>query len=370
MKIFNDIYKGKKVLITGHTGFKGSWLSAWLLKLGANIIGISIDIPTTPSMFEILELKDKIDHNIIDVRDLKTLKKIVNTHQPDFIFHLAAQAIVSKSYVDPINTISTNVIGTANILESLRGFKRKCTLILITSDKCYDNAEWIWGYKETDPLGGKDVYSSSKGAAELVIKSFYHSFLKDNSLIKIGIGRAGNVIGGGDWAKDRIIVDTINAWSQNKKVKIRSPHSTRPWQHVLEPLSGYLLLGELVSKNNNLDGEAFNFGPSAYDNYSVLELLKNLEIKWGKVSNDSRINIVKSKEKFKEAGLLKLNCDKANFYLKWQSNLTFDETLQLISNWYKSFFGDCENMFELTLSQIEDYENLGLKRKRDWIKSD
>ena len=364
--MFNNVYQGKKILVTGHTGFKGSWLTTWLLKLGANVVGVSIDIPTNPSMFETLKLKDKIDHNIIDIRDLTAFKKVILNHQPEFIFHLAAQAIVSESYIDPINTISTNVIGTANILESLRGYKKKCTLILITSDKCYDNVEWVWGYKETDPLGGKDVYSGSKGAAELIIKSYYHSFIKDSNLIKIAIGRAGNVIGGGDWAKDRIVVDTMKAWIQDKPVKIRSPLATRPWQHVLEPLSGYLLLGEMTLKNKHIDGEAFNFGPNQSDNFSVLELLKGLEKKWVKKNKDSRIDISESNETFKEAGLLKLNCDKAYYFLKWESNLTFDEALNLITNWYKSFSDNSDGMYELTLSQIEEYEELGIKRKRVW----
>ena len=365
-RMFNNVYQGKKILVTGHTGFKGTWLTTWLLKLGAKVIGVSIDIPTNPSMFETLNIMDKIDHNILDIRDLTAFKKVMLDHQPDFIFHLAAQAIVSKSYIDPINTISTNVIGTANILESLRDYKNKCTVIIITSDKCYDNVEWVWGYKETDPLGGKDIYSGSKGAAELVIKSYYHSFIRESSSIKIAVGRAGNVIGGGDWAKDRIVVDTMNAWIEDKPVKIRSPHSTRPWQHVLEPLSGYLLLGEITSKNKNLNGEAFNFGPNPSDNFSVLELLKGLEKKWGEKNIESRIDILENKETFNEAGLLKLNCDKAHNILKWESNLTFGEALNLIINWYKPYFNNYDGMYELTLSQIEEYEELGVKRKKVW----
>ena len=365
--MFNDIYNQKKVLVTGHTGFKGSWLTTWLLKLGANVIGVSIDIPTRPSMFETLKLKEKIDHNILDIRDLTALRKLISIHKPDFIFHLAAQAIVSRSFIEPVDTISTNVMGTTNLLESLRGYNKKCTVVFVTSDKCYDNVEWIWGYKETDTLGGKDIYSGSKGAAELIIKSYYHSFIKGSNYIKIAIGRAGNVIGGGDWAKDRIVVDTMKAWSQGKVVKIRSPHSTRPWQHVLEPLSGYLLLGEITSKNNNINGEAFNFGPNHSDNFSVLELLNSLEAKWDGINKKAKVEIIENKEKFSEAGLLKLNCDKSYSYLNWQSNLTFDEALLFIVNWYKPFFNCSKKMFEITLSQIEEYEKLGLKRKRGWL---
>ena len=243
-------YKSKKILITGHTGFKGSWLTAWLLKIGAEIVGVSKDIPTQPSMFEVLGLEEKIKHYNQDIRDLEKIRFIINKEKPDFIFHLAAQAIVSTSYIDPIETITTNAIGTANILEVLKTYKNPCISVMITSDKCYDNIESIWGYKEDDNLGGKDIYSGSKAAAEHIIKSYYHSFFKDiNHPVKIGVGRAGNVIGGGDWAKDRIIVDSMLAWSNNQSVEIRSPKATRPWQHVLEPLSGYLLLGSKLQKS-------------------------------------------------------------------------------------------------------------------------
>ena len=207
--MFSTTYKGKTVLITGNTGFKGNWLSAWLLKLGANVIGVSNGIPTNPSMFEVLEMSKYIRYINADVRNLDSIKSIIHENSPDFIFHLAAQAIVSISYANPIDTLSTNVMGSANILEALRTYNKPCVAVMITSDKCYDNVEWIWGYKETDHMGGKDIYSGSKGAAELVIKSYYHSFFKENHPVKIGIGRAGNVIGGGDWAQDRIVVDCM-----------------------------------------------------------------------------------------------------------------------------------------------------------------
>ena len=252
--MFQNKYKNKKVLVTGHTGFKGSWLTTWLIKLGAEVTGLSNGIPTSPSMFEELNLSNKINDIRLDVKDLASVKKVINDCQPDFIFHLAAQAIVSKSYSDPVDTVTTNVIGTMNILESLRLYDQSCTVIMITSDKCYDNVEWIWGYKESDHMGGKDVYSGSKGAAELIIKSYVNSFFKNNHPVKIAIGRAGNVIGGGDWASDRIIVDCVKAWSKGEKLEIRSPEATRPWQHVMEPLSGYLTLGEKLYNNSNLHG--------------------------------------------------------------------------------------------------------------------
>ena len=217
--MFGAIYKNKKVLITGNTGFKGSWLTIWLLKLGAKIYGISKDIPTIPSMFEELGLKNQIDHYERDVRDLESIKKIIEEIKPDFLFHLAAQSLVSISYSDPIETISTNIMGTTNVLEALKESNHNCVGIIITSDKCYDNVEWVWGYKESDTLGGKDVYSGSKGAAELVFKSYYNSFFKkDGSNVKIATSRAGNVIGGGDWARDRIVPDCMHAWSKNEIV--------------------------------------------------------------------------------------------------------------------------------------------------------
>jgi len=252
--MFSDIYKGKKVLVTGHTGFKGTWLTTWLLSLDADVIGISKDIPTQPSMFEILGLEDKIQHHNIDIRDISALSQVITDEKPDFVFHLAAQAIVSISYDDPLDTISSNLMGTTNLLESLRISNHQCTAIIITSDKAYDNVEQIWGYKENDPMGGKDIYSGSKGASELIFKSYYHSFFKsEESSVRLAVARAGNVIGGGDWAQDRIVVDCVEAWSKPKSVEIRSPGATRPWQHVLEPLSGYLNLGQELYNDRGLN---------------------------------------------------------------------------------------------------------------------
>lgn len=366
--MFDNTYKNKTVILTGHTGFKGSWLTMWLLKLGANVIGISKDIPTRPSMFKILKIKKNIIHYSTDIRDFKKLQKIIFKHKPDFIFHLAAQSIVSKSYVDPVETITTNVMGTMNILEALRFYKKNCAAIIITSDKCYENLELKRGYLEKDNLGGKDVYSGSKGAAELIIKSYFNSFFKKNHPVRLAIGRAGNVIGGGDFAKDRIIVDTVNSWNNRRPVDVRSPNSTRPWQHVLEPLSGYLILGAKLIKNNSLSGEPFNFGPDEKQDITVGQLLENLAEIWGWSVVRDALKIVKTKPLFNEAGLLKLNCDKAKEFLKWESNLSFNETLIFISDWYKTFFSKSQNMYDYTLFQISKYEEFGLERKRDWIK--
>lgn len=364
--MFENVYKGKKVLITGHTGFKGTWLTTWLIKLGAQVVGISKDIPTKPSMFEELQLSAKIRHYREDIRNLNKMIEIISSEKPEMLFHLAAQPIVSTSYKDPIETISSNVIGTTNILEALRISNHQCSAIIITSDKVYDNVEQIWGYKENDIMGGKDIYSGSKGAAELVIKSYYHSFFKKYDCnIKLAIGRAGNVIGGGDWAKDRIVVDCMKAWSQNKSVEIRSPESTRPWQHVLEPLSGYLSLGQALYKDNSLHGEAFNFGPKSEQNHTVKQLIKDLSIYWH-FDNVNNAFIITDNKPFHEAGLLKLNCDKALFYLKWQATLEYKDTIRLTSDWYYNFYKNNSNMLEKTLEQITEYEILAKNRGLKW----
>ena len=364
--MFANIYKNKKVLVTGHTGFKGTWLTMWLLKLGANIVGISKDIPTSPSMFEELKLKDKIEHYQEDIRDLSKMTEIMAYEKPDFLFHLAAQAIVSTSYTNPMETITSNVVGTANILEALRESNHKCTAIIITSDKAYDNVEQVWGYKEDDKMGGKDIYSGSKGAAELIIKSYYHSFFKSNkSNIKLAIGRAGNVIGGGDWANDRIVVDCMEAWSKGRSVEIRSPEATRPWQHVLEPLSGYLNLGTELYGDDNFHGEAFNFGPKAEQNHTVKQLLEDLSKYWH-FDNVSDAFTITDNIPFHEAGLLKLNCDKALTLLKWQATLNYKDTIKFTSEWYYDHYQDNEDMIAKTIQQISEYENIAKSKSLKW----
>jgi CDP-glucose 4,6-dehydratase len=365
--MFNNIYKNKKVLVTGHTGFKGTWLTTWLLELGADVYGLSWDIPTNPSMFEVLKLEDKITHTIADIRDLEAIKKTINNVQPDFVFHMAAQAIVSLSYSDPVQTITSNVVGTMNILEALRLSNHKCVAVIITSDKCYDNVEWVWGYKEDDAMGGKDIYSGSKGAAELIAKSYYHSFFKlENSNVKMTTARAGNVIGGGDWAQDRIVADCMRAWSEGEVVEIRSPKATRPWQHVLEPLSGYLTLGKALFEDPSINGEGFNFGPRAEQNHTVQELLEDLSKYWN-FSSVSDAYSVTDNIPFHEAGLLKLNCDKSLFHLKWQSNLEYSGTIKFVSEWYYNFYnGVSTNMLEFTKKQINDYFENAKSKKLIW----
>ena len=362
--MFKNIFSGKKVLITGHTGFKGSWLSTWLLHLGANVIGISKDIPTKPSMFKVLGLENNIEHHSEDIRNFGALYKIIKQEEPEFIFHLAAQAIVSTSYSNPIETITSNVIGTTHILESLRLINHKCTLVVVTSDKAYDNVEQVWGYKENDNMGGKDIYSGSKGAAELVIKSYYHSFFKlSGSNVRLSVARAGNVIGGGDWAKDRIIVDTMVAWSKGEKVEIRSPNSTRPWQHVLEPLSGYLSLAQQLQADITLNGEGFNFGPRAEQNRTVQELLEDSCKHWN-VQPENAFAVTGNSQ-FQESSLLKLNCDKALSLLKWVPNLEYNETIRFTNEWYYNFYQNIV-MTDKTLDQIQEYQNVAKAKELTW----
>ena len=369
--MFSNIYKNKRVLITGHTGFKGSWLTTWLLHLGAQVCGYSDCVPTDPSLFEVNSLKDRIKNNIGDIRDISKLRKVFMDFKPDFVFHLAAQAIVSTSYASPIDTITTNVLGTANIMEVLREIDYPCVSIIITSDKCYENVEWPWGYKETDHLGGKDVYSGSKGAAEVIFHSYFHSFFSDvSSPIRVATARAGNVIGGGDWAKDRIVVDCVKRWSENKPVEIRSPNATRPWQHVLEPLSGYLLLGAALSINGNekFNGQSFNFGPRSEQNRSVLNLLEDLSKYWKFFKNSEYYKVVDNIP-FHEAGLLKLNCDKALFHLRWESTLNYFDCVRFVGEWYYAFYNDKKlDFFNYTLHQIRQYEEIATARGLPWAK--
>jgi CDP-glucose 4,6-dehydratase len=366
---FKIIFDNKKILITGHTGFKGSWLSIWLKHLGAHVVGASIGIPSNPSNFKASFVSDVIDHRYIDIRDSAAVKVLIEEVQPDFVFHMAAQALVRPSYINPLETLTTNAIGSANILDALRSLDKKVVAIMITSDKAYDNMEWTWGYRETDRLGGNDPYSASKGMAELAIKSYVKSFFNSpESNIRVGITRAGNVIGGGDWAIDRIVPDCMEAWANSKTVDIRSPHATRPWQHVLEPLSGYLCLAENLYLSDLHHGEAYNFGPAADQNHPVSKLIDEMskywdKIKWSDVSN--------SEEHVHEAGLLKLNCDKALSDLDWHSNLQFEETVKMTVEWYKMYYQkEDKSMYDFTISQIEAYIKAAKLNNLTWANND
>lgn len=367
--MFGKIYYDKKVLVTGHTGFKGSWLTTWLLELGAKVYGISNEIPTQPSMFEVLQLEEKITHFKEDIRNLEAVTQIVKDIQPDFLFHLAAQPIVKLSYDAPVDTMTTNVIGTAHLLEALRLSNHKCTAVFITSDKCYDNVEWVWGYREHDALGGKDPYSASKGAAEIMIKTYYHSYFKNqNSNVKITAVRAGNVIGGGDWAVNRLIPDIVRSWSNNEAVEIRSPKATRPWQHVLEPLSGYLRAGQVLYNNDNLSGEAYNFGPTAEQNKTVIELLEEISSIWESKDLEEKYHVHENLN-FHEAGLLKLNCDKALHELQWKPTLAFEQTAKFTAEWYSTYYNaKGADLLELTKQQILAYIEAAKSIKNTWTK--
>ena len=353
---FRKYFKNKTVLVTGHTGFKGSWLTLWLSLLGAKVIGLSINVPTSPSHFKVINLKNKINHKIIDIRNLKLVKKTFKRYQPDYVFHLAAQSLVKKSYSSPIYTWQTNTIGTLNVLESLRGIKKKCIAVLITSDKSYKNLEIKRGYKESDILGGKDPYSASKSSAELGIQSYINSFFPiKKTKTTIGIARAGNVIGGGDWTENRLIPDCIKSWSKNKRVLIRNPKSTRPWQHVLETASGYLLLASNLKKNKKLHGEAFNFGPNSKKNYDVIFLVSLMKKYWKNVAWKIEKN---KRKKFSESNLLKLNCNKAKSILNWENVLNFKKTINMTVNWYKDFYSNPKKIHETSLEQIKEYEKI------------
>jgi CDP-glucose 4,6-dehydratase len=365
--MYRNIFKDKTILITGHTGFKGSWLSLWLTHLGAKVVGVSVDIPSIPSNFSASLIKDIVQDHRIDIRESNAIMALIKKTQPDFVFHLAAQALVRPSYDNPLETMMTNAIGSANILDALRVLDKKVVAIMITSDKAYDNVEWVWGYRETDRLGGKDPYSASKGMAELAIRSYIESFFnKPESNVRVGITRAGNVIGGGDWAIDRIVPDCIKAWSDNKTVDIRSPWATRPWQHVLEPLSGYIALAVDLDENSNNHGEAYNFGPSSDQNYPVSKLIDEMSKYWDQVKwND----ISKGSDHVHEAGLLKLNCDKVLFDLDWHSALQFEETVKMTVEWYKHYYQNQEkSMYDFTINQIDEYTKLANLRGIAWAK--
>jgi CDP-glucose 4,6-dehydratase len=361
---FQDDFRGRSVLITGHTGFKGSWLSAWLLRLGANVTGFSNCIPTTPSHFEAAGFKARLNHVTGDVRDANRVCKLISERSPDFVFHLAAQPLVRLSYQDPRVTLETNFMGTVNLLEALRNAKRPCIGVFITSDKCYDNVEQVWGYRENDRLGGKDPYSASKGAAELAIRTYAQSFFAaGDSPVRIGVCRAGNVIGGGDWAADRVVPDSVRAWSQGKSVSIRKPRATRPWQHVLEPLSGYLTLASRLVADGRLNGEPFNFGPPADQNHAVAELLEEMKSHWPSATWTDAA----SPGDLHEAGLLKLCCDKAQHELGWRPVLNFTETVRFTSLWYRSYYeGQGRDMWQFTQRQIADYEVSAGARAAIW----
>jgi len=348
----SSFWSNKRVLLTGHTGFKGSWLARWLLELDADVTGLSLAPDTNPSLFEILNLKKQLKHNEIDIRDASAVMRIVKESNPEIVFHLAAQPLVRLSYQKPKDTWDINVGGTINLLEAIRqkGDVKAC--VIITSDKCYENKEQLWGYREADSMGGYDPYSSSKGATELVVASWRHSFFSNPDCCRLASARAGNVIGGGDWSSDRIVVDFVKAVVDNNPLILRNPSATRPWQHVLEPLLGYLTLAKkLFSKDGNKFAEGWNFGPTDDSVITVESLASQLINSWGR----GRIGLMYNVQQPHEANLLKLDCSKSRILLNWHGIWDVKTAVQHTVDWYKAFYENSSDVNKLTSNQIEMY---------------
>ena len=343
-------FHNKKVFITGHTGFKGSWLAFLLNEMGANVMGFALPPATAVNHFDLLGLDKKIKHVVGDIRDASLLANTLNEFQPDFVFHLAAQALVRPSYEDPVVTFSTNVMGSVNLLDAVRQCESVRSLVYITSDKCYENVEWIWGYRENDELGGRDPYSASKAAAEIVFSSYARSFFEQRPSLGAATTRAGNVVGGGDWAVDRIIPDCIRAIEAGEPIRLRNPGATRPWQHVLEPIAGYLLLAARLYEEPLRWSGSWNFGPSTHEVRTVQNVAEVIIGHLGK----GRIEIVESQTQLHEARLLQLNCDKAHQLLGWYPRWHAEQTLEATALWYKTIMngGSAE---KITRAQIHAF---------------
>lgn len=349
-----EFWRGKKVFLTGHTGFKGSWLSLWLQQLGAQVTGYALQPPTNPNLFQVANVAQGMTSIIGDIRDTEALSKAMRDAAPDIVIHMAAQPLVRYSYVNPVETYSTNVMGTVYLLEAVRQTPSVRAVVNVTSDKCYDNKEWIWGYRENEAMGGFDPYSSSKGCAELATSAYRNSFFHPEKYadhrVALASGRAGNVIGGGDWADDRLIPDILRAISDNKPVVIRSPHAIRPWQHVLEPLSGYLLLAEKLCTQGIAYAEGWNFGPSDEDAKPVQWIVEQLTQQWGEGASWQ----LDGGEHLHEAHYLKLDCSKAKMRLDWQPRWHLGYTLEMIVAWQQAWLAKLD-MRSFTLKQIEQY---------------
>ena len=346
-----DFWNGKKVLITGHTGFKGSWLSLWLQMLGANVVGYALKPPSTINLFKLANVAENMISITGDIREQAYLQTVIEQYKPDIIFHMAAQSLVRDSYSAPLETYMTNIMGTANLLEAVRQTDYVRVIVNVTSDKCYENQEWIWGYRENDPMGGYDPYSSSKGCAELITAAYRQSFFK-NTQVALATARAGNVIGGGDWAKDRLIPDIMNAIMDKKPVIIRNPSAIRPWQHVLEPLHGYLILAEKLWQDGSAYSEGWNFASDEDDAKSVQWIVKQLTQMWA----DNASWELNKQEQPHEAQYLKLDCAKAKAKLGWHPKWSLDIALENIVHWYQAYKNK-EDMNQVTLSQIQSYQN-------------
>ena len=357
-------YEGKRVLLTGHTGFKGSWLALWLSELGAEVTGYALAPDTRPSLFEVAGVQKLLRHVVADVRDGERLEAVVAEARPEIAFHMAAQPLVRLSYEQPVETVETNVLGTAHLLEAIRAAGRPCAVVVVTSDKCYENRERLHGYREDEPMGGHDVYSMSKGAAELLVSSWRRSFFDPARLAAHGVAiasaRAGNVVGGGDWARDRIVPDAIQALSAGEPVPVRNPAAVRPWQHVLEPLGGYLLLGARLSAPAAEAApfcEAWNFGPRFEDARPVREVVEALIATWGSGRWEDRHD----PQAPHEAGVLRLAIDKAQARLGWGPRWRFAETFRRTAEWYRAFHqgAGAAALADLCRGQVRDYLAVG-----------
>jgi CDP-glucose 4,6-dehydratase len=357
---FSDCYRGRRVLITGHTGFKGSWLALWLHELGADVTGLALDPETAPNHWSMLELP--IVDQRCDIRNSGEVERVIAAVQPEIVFHLAAQPLVRRSYRSPLDTWSTNVMGTANVLEAVRSQSSVRAVVVVTTDKCYENQDWSWGYRETDRLGGYDPYSASKAGSELVAASYRRSFFNSDAGPLVATARAGNVIGGGDWSEDRLIPDLVRAVESRSSLEIRSPAATRPWQHVLESLSGYLTLGQRLLDGDRSCAEAWNFGPERDANQSVAEILERLGRQWPEMN----WNITKQPQPH-EANKLYLDSAKARSALRWRPVWTLDSTLLKTADWYRAWLSECK---VISRQQLFDYVREAATAKLDWAGGD
>lgn len=350
---FTNCFKDKKILITGNSGFKGAWLTIYLRHLGANIIGISSKPHIEKSMHNYCGLENYIEQYYLDISDYVSLSKVIKDTKPDYIFHMAAQAITLTAYQEPRKTFETNVMGTTNILESLLELDHPCNVVIVTSDKCYRNNEWVWGYRENDVLAGIDPYSASKSMAELVTNSYYHSFFKKSNQIRVTTCRAGNVMGGGDWNQYRIVPDCIRAWMNNESLFLRNPHSIRPWNFVLDVLTGYLKAAAKLNEEQ-INGEAFNLGPDSYSEITVEKLVSTLWEYWG-ADDFKPYEVSKEKAEHFEHKHLKLNSEKSHYELGWKPIMNVNDGLKSCALWYKSFLNHPEGIYDFSLKQITDY---------------
>ena len=350
-------WKGKCVFLTGHTGFKGGWLSLWLSSMGAKVTGYALAPNTKPNFFEVVKIEDDLEQShIADVRDLEKLQKAMRDAQPEIVIHMAAQPLVRYSYANPVETYATNVMGTVHVLESIRALDCVRAAVIVTTDKCYENQEWVWGYRENEPMGGQDPYSNSKGCAELVTNAYLQSYFAPEKYaqhrLAIASARAGNVIGGGDWSEDRLIPDAIKAFEANQPLMIRNPLAIRPWQHVLEPLSGYLVLAQALYRDGAQFDGGWNFGPRDEDARPVQEVINLLIQNWGNSASWKQ----DEKEQPHEAHALKLDCSKAHQLLKWSAKWSLEKAIAQITHWHEALQKK-SNMREISLAQIHEYQN-------------